>query len=302
MNTPALRNKGYSQQVTYHAMMIEKILQRRTEFDVIHSHLEYVMFPWIRNFSLPAISTIHNSIENLDLTAPYNEFPDVPMVAISDAHRAPTPHLNWLGTIYHGMPRRLFTPNYTPDDYLLFLGRFSVEKRPDLAIDIALKAGHRIKLAAKLDKNNRADFDYYKEKVEPLLSRPGVEYLGEVGHDEKKELLAGAKAMLFPIKWPEPFGLVMIEAMASGTPVIAFPYGSVPEIIESGITGFLCDGVNRAVEAVERLDLIDRKVCRARFEERFSVETMTDAYMREYEKAAAPLKVVHKIGRGKLAS
>jgi glycosyltransferase involved in cell wall biosynthesis len=284
MHTSCLRLQNCIDYVAHHVVLLERLFEQRRRFDVIHSHLEYLMFPWIRHFDLPAVSTMHNSMDVEDLLPVMREFPDVPLISISEAHRRNHLNMNWLATIYHGMPRDLFKPNYTPGDYLLFLGRFSPEKRPHLAIEIARKAERPIKLAAKLEKTSARDMAYFKDYVEPLLSEPGVEYVGEVSDQAKADLLSGARALLFPIEWPEPFGLVMIEAMASGTPVIAFPYGSVPEIIEHGKTGFLCDGLDAAAAAVGRLDAISRETCRQEFERRFSVETMADQYLQAYER------------------
>lgn len=269
--------------VAHHVLMLEQVVKNRHDFDVIHSHVESVFFPMIRRLNLPCLSTIHNSIETLGISDVYNEFSDIPLGAISVSHRQRSPNLNWISTIHHGMPRDLFAPSYRPGEYLLFVGRFSPEKRPDLAIEIALRSGNQIRLAAKLDRNSKHDFEFYQSKVEPLLSRDGVEYVGEIDDSKKGALLAGAKALVFPIDWPEPFGLVLIEALAAGTPVIGFRHGSVPEIIEHGRTGFLCDDVDQAVEAVNRLDEINRKECRRQFELRFSVEVMADAYLQVYQ-------------------
>lgn len=259
--------------------MLEQVFKAQMQFDIIHSHVEYLFFPWARRATSPCITTIHNAVEP-GLQA-YREYCELPLVSISKDQRAPYSELNWYGTIYHGMPKNLFTANYSPQDYLLFLGRFSPEKSPHLAIEIARKSGHAIKLAAKLDQNQR-DLEYFESMLKPMLALPGVEYLGEVGDSEKKELLANAKAMVFPITWSEPFGLVMIEALASGTPVIAFARGSVPEVIEHGKTGFLCRNTDDAAAMINQIDTIDRRMCRDQFEKRFSVEAMADGYLRAY--------------------
>lgn len=283
MHTASLRTSQQCRDyVVHHVLLIEQFLRRQSDFDIIHSHIEYLLFPWIRHLGLPAMTTLHNCIDFSDVSALMREFTDVPLVSISNSQRAAHPDLNWIGTVYHGMPRDLFAPNYSPGDYLLFLGRFSAEKQPDIAIKIARESGHRILIAAKLDHTVKRDVSYFQEQVEPLLNEPGVEYLGEVNDEAKKDLLAGAKALLFPIDWNEPFGLVMIEALASGTPVIAYRSGSVPEVIQHAETGFVCDSFNEAVGAVERLERIDRRRCREEFERRFSVEAMVDRYLSLY--------------------
>src|SRR5262245_24744592 len=205
----------------------------------------------------------------------------MPIVSISDAQRQPLPWINWQGTVYHGLPRDLHTFHEQPDDYLVFLGRISEEKRPGRAIAIARQAGRKLKIAAKIDKR---DEDYFHRDIEPLFKDPLIEFVGEVGGKEKDELLGNATALLFPIDWPEPFGLVMIEAMACGTPIIAWRCGSVPEVMEDGVTGFIVDNVDQAVQAVERVAALDRRRCRQVFETRFTDERMARDYLAIYQR------------------
>lgn len=267
--------------LAYHVLMIEKVMQDLYEYDIIHFHVDYIHFPLIRRLKIPAITTLHGRLDIEDLVPLYKEFSDMPVVSISNSQRRPLPFINWIGTVYHGIPADLYTPSFRKGDYLAFLGRISPEKRPDLAVDIAIKAGIPLKIAAKVD---RADYQYYKDKIKPLLKHPLVEFLGEINDREKQKFLSNAMALLFPIDWPEPFGIVMIEAMACGTPVIARRCGSVPEVIDDGITGFIFEDVDQAIEAIKRIDLIDRKIVRTVFEERFTSKRMTEDYLRLYNK------------------
>lgn len=263
-----------------HLLMLEKVIQRRSCFDVIHFHIDYIHYPWARRTPTATLTTLHGRLDLPELAPLYREFEDVPMVSISNAQRAPLPSQNWLGTVYHGLPEALlpFTP--APGTYLAFLGRLSPEKRADRAIEIARRTGIPLKIAGKVD---RADIEYFEEAVAPLLrGNPMVEYVGEINQAQKAEFLGGALALLFPIDWPEPFGLVLIESLACGTPVVAFRHGSVPEIVDDGLTGFLVDDVDSAVNAVERITLIDRKSCRRVFETRFSAPRMANAYLALY--------------------
>lgn len=208
----------------------------------------------------------------------------MPVISISDAQRRPLPFANWLGTVHHGLPENLFTFREQPEDYLVFLGRISPEKRVDRAIEIARRTGRRLKIAAKVDKVDRR---YFNKTIKPLLDHPLIEYLGEVGQRDKNELLGGAAGLLFPIDWPEPFGLVMIEALACGTPVLAFRRGSVPEVIADGVSGFIVEEMEAAVAAVEKLVRLDRRRCRQEFERRFTAARMADDYMRFYARVMA---------------
>jgi glycosyltransferase involved in cell wall biosynthesis len=233
-----------------HLPMVEQVFQQSGRFDLIHWHTEYLHFPLARRQPTPQVTTLHGRLDLLDLVPFYQEFTDVPVISISDAQRQPLPGVNWQGTVYHGLPEELYTFRPEPGTYLAFLGRISPEKRVDRAIAIAQRLGLELKIAAKVDPADRA---YFEAVIAPLLREPLIEYVGEIGEGEKNAFLGHASTLLFPIDWPEPFGLVMAEAMACGTPVIAYRRGSVPEIIEEGVTGFIVHNLKEAVRAVERL-------------------------------------------------
>ncbi len=266
-----------------HLLLLERLFDRASRFDIIHFHCDYLHFPLSRRHPCPHLTTLHGRLDIPDLQPLYREFAGEPLVSISDAQRGPIPWANWQGTVYHGLPRDLHAFREQPGSYLAFLGRISPEKRVDRAVHIARRAGMPLKVAAKVDAADRA---YFKETIEPLLKAAGslVEFVGEVGGREKDDFLAGAYALLFPIDWPEPFGLVMIEALACGTPVIAWRCGSVPEVIEHGVTGFIVDGLDQAVRAVGRVPTLSRKRCRQVFEERFDATRMTRDYLRLYRR------------------
>jgi glycosyltransferase involved in cell wall biosynthesis len=225
------------------------------------------------------ITTLHGRLNIPDLKNVYCVFSDMPVVSISKSQRQPLPYANWVGNVYHGLPTDLYKPGFGHGKYLAFLGRISPEKGVDKAIDIAVKCGIPIKIAAKIDKG---DIDYYNTHIKPLLSHPLVEFVGEIGESSKNEFLKDAIALLFPINWPEPFGLVLIEAMACGTPVVAFRNGSVPEVITNGLNGLLVDSVDEAVKAVNAISAIDRRSCRKTFDERFTSKVMTEEYIKVY--------------------
>lgn len=267
-----------------HIVMMEHVFRDPARFDIFHFHIDYLHFPLSRRLSAPQLTTLHGRLDLPDLVPLYREFREMPVVSISHAQREPLPWLNWQATVHHGMPERLHTFNPNPDDYLLFVGRISPEKQVDCAIEIARHAGRPLKIAAKVDK---ADREYYECCIKPLLNDPAIEYLGEVGGRDKDELLGNAYALLFPINWPEPFGLVTIEAMACGTPVIAYCRGSVPEIVDDGVTGFIVNGIEDAAMAVERVARLDRAKCRETFERRFTSRRMAEDYLTVYERLAA---------------
>ena len=267
-------------QLAHHVLMLEMVFRDPDRFDIIHFHIDYLHFLLSRRYKIPHLTTLHGRLDIPDLVPLYQEFCDMPVVSISDAQREPLPWLNWLGTVYHGLPEDLYNFREKPGDYLAFLGRIAPEKRVDRAIEIAKRIGMPIKIAAKVDK---VDKDYFEDVVEPLLRNPLVEYVGEIGEGEKDEFLGNAYALLFPINWPEPFGLVMIEAMACGTPVIAYRRGSVPEVMEEGATGFIVQGLEDAIEAVHRIPTLSRKRCRQVFEERFSASRMARDYIALYQ-------------------
>jgi glycosyltransferase involved in cell wall biosynthesis len=277
----ALRlDAGCVDSMAHHMLLLEQVLSRADEFDLIHFHIDYLHFPASRRLSVPCVTTLHGRLDLPDLVPLYKEFTEIPVVSISDAQREPLPWANWMGTVHHGLPANSLSMGDGRGEYLAFLGRISPEKGIDRAIEIAIRSGKRLKVAAKID---RADRVYFEKKIEPLLQHPLVEFVGEIGHCDKSEFLGNATALLVPIEWPEPFGLVMIEAMACGTPVIAHPYGSVPEIVLHGISGFQVHGIDEAVEAVGRLGELDRADCRRHFERNFTDERMARDYVDIYE-------------------
>ena len=274
-----LRGGGYCDTLPAHLAMLDEVARRARAFDVIHFHVDYLHFPVSARENYLHLSTIHGRLDLPDIVPVYRRFSEMPLVSISNAQRAPLPFANWHATVYHGLPASLYRLAPERGRYLAFLGRISPEKRLDRAIEIAQRAGLPLRVAAKID---RVDRDYYHDRIEPLMKLPHVEFLGEIDDSEKQAFLGGALALLMPIDWPEPFGLVMIEAMACGTPVIAFRRGSVPEVIDEGVTGFVCDDIGDAVEAVERCDELSRVHCRARFEQRFSASRMARDYVSAY--------------------
>ncbi len=266
-------------QLAHHLLMVERLRKQSDEFDIVHFHIDYLHFSQSRQSDINQVTTLHGRLDLPDLVPIYQEFSEMPVISISRAQRKPLPWVNWVGNVYHGLPKELFSFHPVPGKYLAFIGRISPEKRPDRVIEIATAAGIPVKMAAKVDRVDRA---YFEEKIKPLMDSPWVEFVGEIGDHDKNDFLGSALACLFPIDWPEPFGLAMIEAMACGTPTIAFRNGSVPEIIEDGVSGFIVDSVKAAVKAVERVGFIDRKSCRAAFESRFTSKRMTHDYLRIY--------------------
>jgi glycosyltransferase involved in cell wall biosynthesis len=263
-----------------HIVLMERVRRVAHEFDVLHFHLDYMPFPLFSSMNTPFVTTLHGRLDLPELQPVFNVFQQVPVISISDSQRLPLKQANWLSTIYHGLPEQLLTPQpHKKPEYLAFLGRICPEKRVDTAIRIAAQSGLPLKIAAKVDK---ADRDYFEKEIEPLLSQAHVEFVGEIDEKQKPEFLSGAKALLFPIDWSEPFGLVMIEAMACGTPVIAFNRGSVPEVIDHGVTGYIVEDVQGAVAALQRLDELSRTEIRAQFERRFSSKTMARNYVDGY--------------------
>lgn len=269
--------------LAHQVVQMEQVARRAEEFDFLHFHVDYLHFPWSTRGQVPHVTTLHGRIDVPDLVPVYRAFPTVPVVSISNSQRAPLPWLNWQATIHHGLPLDLHRFRPAHGSYLAFVGRVSPEKRLDRAITIAQRSGIPLKIAAKVD---RADREYFDGAIVPRLGDPGVEFLGELGEEEKGALMAGAMALLFPIEWPEPFGLVMIEAMACGTPVIATPRGSVPEVLDEGVTGLLVENIDQAVAAVARAATMERSRVRARFEERFSVARMVGDYLGVYRTLA----------------
>ena len=265
--------------LAYHVRMIEMVAREVHNFDVVHFHVDYLHFPVTRRQAIAAVTTLHGRLDIADVHPLYREFSDMHLVSVSDAQRRPMPWANWAGTVYHGVPEDLYQPRIQPGTYLAFLGRISPEKRVDRAIEIAHRVGMPLRIAAKID---AVDKEYFESQIRRLLDDPLIEYLGEIGEAEKAAFLGGACALLFPVDWPEPFGLVMVEALACGTPVIAYRAGSVPEVIEEGKTGYIVDNLDAAVRAVRRIGTLDRTTCRRVFEERFSARRMCADYLAIY--------------------
>jgi glycosyltransferase involved in cell wall biosynthesis len=277
----ALRLSSCVDWLTPHVLQVEQVARRAAEFDVIHFHISQVHFPVMRRLTTPHLTTLHGRLDLAELQPFYDEFDDVPVVSISDAQRLPLPQANWIETIYHGLPERAFRFYPRPGDYLAFLGRISPEKRVDRAIAIAKACRRPLRIAAKVD---AADAQYFEREIRPLIDDPLIEYIGEIGEADKNEFLGRARALLFPIDWPEPFGLVMIEALACGTPVVAFRGGSVEEVLEPDSTGYIVDTLDEAVAATERVLELDRRRCRESFEMRFSDVRMAREYVDVYER------------------
>jgi glycosyltransferase involved in cell wall biosynthesis len=258
---------------------IEEVFKRADDFDLIHFHDGFLHFPLARRQQIATVTTVHGRMDLPDLVPLFEEFRDMPLVSISDNQRTPLPSVNWVGTVPHGLPKDLYSFSKEPENYFAFVGRICREKRPDRAIELSKRVGVPLKIAAKVDK---VDEEYFEAEIKPLLDDASIEFVGEVNERQKNELLGGAKALLFPIDWPEPFGLVMIESLACGTPVLAFECGSVPEILENGKSGFIVRDMDQAEEALRSIHTIDRHACRREFEQRFTVTQMAEKYLRIY--------------------
>ena len=286
----SLRLAGIRDHLGSSLAMLREVRRRADEFDVIHFHIDLLPNALFQDLAHKCLITLHGRLDLHDAHPLYEAFPEMPLVSISDSQRAPMPMCaNWLATIMHGLPPHICPFNSKGGDYLAFLGRISPEKRPDRAIEIAKRAGLKLRLAAKVD---NADLEYFKTTIEPMLDHPLIEFIGEINESDKCEFLGAARALLFPIDWPEPFGLVMIEAMSAGTPVIAWRNGSVPELISNGVTGLIIDSVDDAVAAVATVSLMSRSSVRAEFERRFTAERMARSYIAAYRSlvARAPAK------------
>jgi glycosyltransferase involved in cell wall biosynthesis len=295
----ALRLTGtYKDPLAYHTVMLDRVLMRAHEFDVLHFHTDYTHFPATRNLQLPTVTTLHGRLDLPDLVLLYQHFARERLVSISQAQRQPLRRVNWVANVYHGLPMNLYRASPNRGDYLAFLGRISPEKRPDRAIRIAQKAGMTLKIAAKVDEVDR---QYFETEIEPLLDARGIEYLGEINETQKNSFLGNAYAYLFPIDWPEPFGLGMIEAMACGTPTIAFRCGSVPELIDDGVTGFSVQTEEQAVEALKRVPTLSRAKCRATFERRFTAWRMAKDYLSVYHALVHDLPLPYAVHSGELS-
>jgi glycosyltransferase involved in cell wall biosynthesis len=282
-------------------MQLEAVARRADEFDIIHCHLDHLAYPVLRLLAVPSLTTLHGRLDLPELKPLYKMFSEAGVVSISNSQREPLPEARYLATVHHGLPQQLLR-KAAGGDYLAFLGRISPEKAPDAAIRIASQTGMPLKIAAKVD---RADRDYFNAIIKPLLSQSNVEFIGEIGEHEKNEFLGNAAALLFPIAWREPFGLVMIEAMACGTPVVAFRNGSVPEVLQDGVTGFIVDSEKSAVQALSGIARLDRDRIRAEFEQRFTARHMAQNYLKLYSKlqhARAAGARVHGAGHSQYAA
>jgi glycosyltransferase involved in cell wall biosynthesis len=275
-----------------HLNLLWEVRRRAHEFDIIHFHTDMLHFPFFEQDAARTVTTLHGRLDMADLPDAYARWPQYPLVSISDNQRMALPGANWAATVHHGLTRDLYQFKPRPEGYLAFLGRISPEKRPDRAIRIAIAAGRRLKIAAKVDPADKA---YFHAKIEPMLDHPLVEFIGEIGDQQKSEFLGGADALLFPIDWPEPFGLVMIEAMACGTPVLAFGCGSVWEIVEEGVSGCIVRSEDEAIAAVHRAVALDRNRIRQAFEQRFSATVMARRYVDVYERQLTPKRALQSL-------
>jgi glycosyltransferase involved in cell wall biosynthesis len=275
------QNRRAKDYLSREVLLMDHVMERAGEFDLIHFHTGCLHYLICRHLPVPNITTLHGRLDTPEVLRLYERFRHMPMISISNSQRAPWPCANWQATIYHGLPQDLFRFHPERGDYLAFLGRASSEKRVDRAIEIAKRVGMPVKIAAKVD---RADRRYFKREIEPLLNDPHIEWVGEISDKDKDEFLGNAYALLFPIDWPEPFGLVMIEAMACGTPVVAYEGGSVSEVMENGVTGFVVNNIEQAVEAVRRIRELSRAGCRDVFEKRFIASRMASGYVDVYKR------------------
>ncbi len=281
-------------------MLQERALGTTGDFDLVHSHLDFLGFPLARRNPQPVVTTLHGRLDLPELEPVFREYGEMPLVSISHAQRRPMPWANWLATVHHGLPRDLYTFHPQQEGYLAFLGRISPEKRPDHAIELAKQTGLPLRMAAKVDP---ADTQYYREQIEPLLDHPLIEFLGEISDTEKNDFVGNALALVCPYDWPEPFGLVLIEALACGTPVLAYRRGSIPEIIDDGVTGLISENLAEMAESVGKIIGIDRRRCRSAFDERFTADRMARDYVALYERmieermALTPPKI-HVVGPG----
>jgi glycosyltransferase involved in cell wall biosynthesis len=267
--------------IVWHTLMLDRVFAMAQDFDIIHFHVDVMHLPLARRCSTPSVTTLHGRLDLPDLPPLYRHFPEHPLVSISDYQRKPLPWANWQATVHHGLPLNLYQFHPEPDDYFAFVGRISPEKRVDRAIEIAVACGTPLRIAAKIDDADRV---YFENRIRPLLDNPLVEFIGEIDEPRKDDFIGRARALLFPIDWPEPFGIVMIEAMACGTPVISYRSGSVPEVLEHGVSGFVVDDQQEAIAAAREIHRIDRRRCREAFERRFTARTMAERYLGVYRR------------------
>lgn len=279
----ALRLAGVNDHLASTLAMVDRVLREAERYDVLHFHVDFIHFPLFRHMAGRCFTTLHGRLDLPDFQPAFSAFPEMQLVSISDDQRRPVPDGNFVATVHHGMPESLIPFNETGGDYLAFLGRISPEKRPDRAIEIAKRTGMKLRMAAKVD---HADARYFEEKIAPLLDDPLIEFIGEIGDHQKAEFLGNARAMLFPIDWPEPFGLVMIEAMAAGTPTIAWKAGSTVEVIDHGRSGYLVESLDEAVDAVRQCEGLSRFGVRRCFEDRFTARRMAQDYLHLFDAAA----------------
>ena len=265
--------------VLWHTMMLDRVFEAAKRYDVIHFHVDVLHLPMARAYRRRCVTTLHGRLDLPELVPLYRQFSDHPVVSISDYQRRPLPFANWRGTVYHGLPKDLYSFHAKPLDYFAFVGRLSPEKRVDRAIEIAIACGLPLRIAAKVD---AADRVYFETHIKPLLDHPLIEFVGEIDEKTKDDFIGNARALLFPIDWPEPFGIVMIEAFACGTPVISYPGGSVPEVMQDAVTGFIVNDQQEAIAAARHIDAIDRRRCRAVFEQRYTAEAMARRYLDVY--------------------
>ncbi|MGH9773221.1 MAG: glycosyltransferase family 4 protein [Candidatus Acidiferrales bacterium] len=269
--------------LAHHILMLDRVFREAEDFDILHFHCDYMHFPMSRSRKIPNVTTLHGRLDLPDLTPLYREFTEMPVVSISNAQRSPLPWLNWQGTVYHGLPQDLYHFHAKAGKYLAFLGRICPEKGVDTAIEIARKSGIELRIAAKVD---RVDEQYFEQVIRPMLNDPLIHFVGEIADRDKDEFLGNALALLAPVNWPEPFGISMIEALACGTPVIACPRGSIPEVIEDSKTGFIVRTADEAVAAIKKIRRLSRKTCRQTFERRFAVSRMAKDYLDIYRRLA----------------
>lgn len=287
--------------IPYYMLMLDRVRRQSDKFDILHFHIDHLHFPLFRDLAARVLTTLHGRQDLHDNKPIYIGFDEMRLISISDSQRIPIPTANFAATIYHGLPETDLKPTLRPKDgYLAFLGRIAPEKGPETAIHIARAAGIPLKIAAKID---RADQQYFREKIQPMLAQPGIEFIGEINQHEKAEFLGQALGLLFPIDWPEPFGLVMIEAMACGTPILAFERGSVPEIIKDGRTGIIVRSKEEAVGSLHRLLSLDRGVVRQEFEQRFSAQRMARDHVRLYQKLLKDARILdYNVGSPEVGS